>query len=871
MDSITVGWDSEYTTVSGPEELGLQGYFYPPPGPSDLADTKNVAIETPKGDAPSPEGFQLELPDGFCPISDQLYVLEDEKAYFLPHVGRRTTFRSVIDLLLSDYPDVHTITIVAHFGRVEMMSTADGRDWLMPNDVGDITGSARILQKTIIGKWKYASPVRDERVQIDLWDSMLLHPGSLESLGELINMPKLESHGYREQGRMLEWYLEDPKEFEDYAVRDAEVAVKFYDAYHEKIAEAGLESGKTIGSVFEKAAASAIEEGDFSRLHYQRKKFWNGKFQVNRLVPTDTAKAFIPAFYGGRNETYLFGQFDGPVHDYDLVGAYSGVIGMLPEWSTKGTPYTDPEKLYIASIEDPLALGRIQISFAFRPDVKYPGLPVASENGVIFPRSGETTVMLQEFMAAYPYLESCEVIAWVYPSGNDSSIVNLTQELRDRRANAKSSEDRLGDAIWKLALNAGYGKFAQGIRTKDSIDLDNSTAERIIRSPIPPSKTTNPAIAAYITGWCRALIAEYLYYCQDNNYDVATITTDGFTTLGDPLPIDAMEGVGPLGRLIRDKYEQPILKLEYQGQGFLSLKTRGYAMLGSDDPLVAATGISMRGKSKKDKASFLLEEFHNATALADTRYPVSRPPTVVDWIIKNCPPTFIESEQSYNFDYDLKRKPINIITNYDKAFFQTTPWESIVEYTNWRDHYQDFRRGVRVNGRQIGTKNKILSAEDLNRFIAYAELRQTGFASMAYATDRSDLRVFANIAKRLTPLGFKKIATKLQIPAQTVRYWTLKNPMSDSDLKKPEVGRLLESRGVKCELEDSSLGFTFDTLDSNNLFLTELYLLWKIWIGLEDVQPVVTVPLNAAVGRTASRSQTAQSTRLVEVSGPGFG
>jgi len=857
MDSITVGWDSEYTTVAGPSELGLQGFFYPPPDPDQAADITDVSVETPKLDTPSTEGFQLDLPEGFCPISDQLHVLEDGREYFLPHVGRRTTFRSVIDRLLTDYPDVKAITMVAHFGRVEMMGAADGTDWLMPTDTGDITGSSLILQKTIIGKWQYQSKYRDEPVQVDLWDSMLLHPGSLESLGNLINMPKLESHGYREGGRMLDWYLENPTEFRSYAIRDAEVAVKFYEAYHAKVAEAGLISGKTIGSVFERAAAEAIEDGDFSNLLYQRKKVWNGKYSVKRLVPTKAANAFTPSYYGGRNETYLFGRFDQPVHDYDLIGAYSNTIGMLPTWETKGQVFTDPELLYKFVVQDPLALGRIHISFSFHQDVKYPGLPVASENGVIFPRSGETDVMLQEFMASYPHLESCEIIAWIYPSSGDSPIVNLSQELKERRNKSKACGDHLGDAIWKLVLNAGYGKFAQGVRTKQSVDLENSTTDNIVRSPIPPSRTTNPAIAAFITGWCRALIAEYLYFCQDKGYEIGNVTTDGFTVLGDPLPDDTMNGVGPLGRLIRDKYENQILELKHQGKGFLSLKTRGYTMIESDNYLVAATGISMRGKTGQEKARFLINEFNQVTALADTRYPVSRPPTVIDWITKKCSPIFVEAQQSYNYDYDLKRMPVNIEDNNGKAKFQTKAWESIVEYTTWRDHYQDFRRGVRSEGRQIGTKNKILTTEDLNKFIDYAELRQAGFTSMAYATDRADLRIIANVAKRLTPLGFKKIASKLNVPAQTVRYWTLKEPMSDADLKKTAVEELLVSRVSNVNSKESICTSHLTPSTPTASFEAELLLLWQVWTGLEALQPMVTIPVNA--GRRALRTSRGRS------------
>ena len=139
---ITVAWDSEYTSTKTEPELA-----------APYADD-----------------------DGFCPISDQLYVLHDGRRYFIEHVGIRITLTSLIDRLIKDYPGLTKITLVTHFGRVELGSVADGRDWALANsDSATLPGSALAISGTIIGKWTYNG------VTVDLWDTILLHPSSQAS------------------------------------------------------------------------------------------------------------------------------------------------------------------------------------------------------------------------------------------------------------------------------------------------------------------------------------------------------------------------------------------------------------------------------------------------------------------------------------------------------------------------------------------------------------------------------------------------------------------------------------------------------------------------------------------------------------------
>jgi len=799
------------------------------------------------------------LPNGdWTPISDQLHVLEDGRDIFIPHVGERITMRSNIDRLAVEYPDVDHITLLCHFGFAELSAVSDGRDWILAQKdaEGDLQGSALIVQKTVIGNWTYKPPpllVGGERtIVVDLWDTMLLNaPGSLEKLGELIGINKLDDHGYRASDTMLTWWYTDPEAFTQYACRDAEVTAKYYQAYLNVLSDAGLEPRKTIGAVYEHAAADAIKN-NMDGLHYQEKKVFNGKYPEKKLVPTKQAEQFTASYYGGRNESYVHGRFNGDVFDYDLVGAYSGVLGMLPNWSKIGKVFTDAAKLYEAAIEDPLANGRVDITYKFKDDVLYPSLPNHVDTGIVFPQAAQTVITLQEFLVAYPHLESCSVIAMVFTSDDESPLVELSLDLKERRRKAKESGDQLSDSIWKLVLNAGYGKTSQAVTERKTIDLTNSTRERVVRTQIPRSKITNPMIASYITGWIRSMIAEYLFYCQDNDIVVSYLATDGFSTVGDPLPKESLNGVGVLSRIIAARYESPVMELKHLGVDQLVLKTRGAAMLNGDKPLVAMTGVQRRGKDKEPQAlaKFMLTEWESLEPLKETRYPQTSLPTITDWIKNNAPPKGTTSYKSYNFDYDLKRRPSNPREVDGHLQFDTVPWNDVYQYTEWRDAYQNFRRGTRKGvgseRRQIGTKNKITTLEDLHRFEDYVTTRAAGMTSMAYNVDRAYLRVAANVAHQLGNMGFKRIAAKMGVPEQTVRYWTLKQPMSTYDLQNAAVESLLETRVSNVNLKEN-YNCTFDTLDSVKDFLREILALWRSNYAARKAVDVVANGLNAAI------------------------
>ena len=93
--------------------------------------------------------------------------------------------------------------------------------------------------------------------------------------------------------------------------------------------------------------------------------------------------------------------------------------------------------------------------------------------------------------------------------------------------------------------------------------------------------------------------------------------------------------------------------------------------------------------------------------------------------------------------------------------------------------------------------NKLVNTRHLHEFVKYVQL------TSIFSSEDQDLRIRTNGALRLAAniaylkldgLGFKKIAKLLGVDPETCRYWTRKNPLSDRDFEKKEVGEMVEVR-----------------------------------------------------------------------------
>jgi hypothetical protein len=546
----------------------------------------------------------------YVPISDQLYCLHCDKAYFLPHVDHQISLKELFTQYFIDHADQTDIRLVCHYDKAELMGLGEGSQILFEED-----SNFMAVQKGLFGEFK--KTILDVERTFHLSDTFLLFPASLEKLGELIGTPKLASHHYREQGEMLAWYYQDPEGFGKYAVRDSEITAKAYRAIRDKLSHYGLPMRNTVGSIYENHAAPQIKKADYASQGYKLNRRWDPekKFYRERLEPRASAQEFERSYFGGRNELFGRGRFPGEVYDYDLVSAYGSVMENLPHWDFNAAQSVwDPQKLYSYLTENPTALGQFRITFKFRDSIEYPTLPVPINGNLIFPLQGDTVCTAQEFLVSYPMLESCEVHGRYFQPMGPGTIADITKSLVQKRREARSAGDKFGDALLKIVINSGYGKTGQGLRHKRSTDLENSTKERVVTSEIPPSKITNPAIAGFITGFVRGVIGELLNYLHENGVHVLCTTTDGFTTRG-RIPEEALSGVGPLSRWLYQQTGKPILELKHEGRVFTGIKTRVYAMSFAkpDRLLASAAGVNRKGcgETPQLKSLWMTREVNN--------------------------------------------------------------------------------------------------------------------------------------------------------------------------------------------------------------------------------------------------------------------
>ena len=146
-----------------------------------------------------------------------------------------------------------------------------------------------------------------------------------------------------------------------------------------------------------------------------------------------------------------------------------------------------------------------------------------------------------------------------------------------------------------------------------------------------------------------------------------------------------------------------------------------------DDPLASVAGVNRKGcgDTLHRKSSWMGREIKNLYQFKSTTYQSQRLPTLRDWILNDASPANITEYKSFNFDYDLKRKP-DLETAHDEGFvgtFLTKPWQTVEDFFSWRKAYQNLGRGKRdKKGRQTHLTNKLVNTRQLKEFVKYVQL-----------------------------------------------------------------------------------------------------------------------------------------------------
>ena len=220
-------------------------------------------------------------------------------------------------------------------------------------------------------------------------------------------------------------------------------------------------------------------------------------------IPYNIQEMAYRSYYGGRFEILKRG-FVGEGYLYDINSAYPYAITHIPDLS-------NGKWIKQKRIHKDAKIGFFKIR-AKIPDCKYiPPFPFRVNHSIIFP-SGEfeTYVTLQELQACedtnfYRILEGYQFL----PHSNIYPYRDFIERLYQKRMELKKREDPLQLPI-KIILNSIYGKTGQVINNR----IGN---------------LFNPVIFAFITGFCRAQLYNFV---RKNGIekDVMFFATDSICT-----------------------------------------------------------------------------------------------------------------------------------------------------------------------------------------------------------------------------------------------------------------------------------------------------------------------------------------------------
>ena len=420
-------------------------------------------------------------------------------------------------------------------------------------------------------------------------DTMLLAPAgtSLEKLGNLLGVPKIDLPEGYSKDRMDIFLRDHPALFEEYALTDAVIpalwVVKTYGLLLDRL---GIKKkvvtlgGAAVELVKEQAKAKGIELPEF--LGREKKK----KRPLAHLVPQIAIAA--QSYHGGYNiATALgFSPEGSELHDLDIRSAYTTALAFIgiPDWHS-ARQCTELDQL--AVIDE--AMTAALVEFRFPDGTRFPCLPVRASNsrGLVYPLEGASWCTGPELVVAIESGARIRVqegyrIDWI---GDGVRLFeDITRRVGEIRAEAKARDppDMVLDKLVKEIGNSIYGKVAQAVAStriiKDDVEQRHVFNTQFgVTDQMGPSAITNAMMAAYCTGLVRGLLTETLTRLPAGMW-VGTATTDGMLIAGRLKDIDQSGPVAMAFRAARGRItpsDNAIWEVKHRIPRALVTKTRG--------------------------------------------------------------------------------------------------------------------------------------------------------------------------------------------------------------------------------------------------------------------------------------------------------
>lgn len=554
---------------------------------------------------------------------------------------------------------------------------------------------------------KRTSPPRCSNVAFI--DTLLITPGGmgLAECGELLGLPKLTIPAPYSITNMREYLLGDRAGFEAYALRDAEIAVRYALQVRNFCARELMidRVPATIGAMAVSRFTKTLKENNMSPevclgTHIKTRELWLTEKQAFRTIKTPASvpsrelfETFpINCYHGGRNECFMMGVTPSDHwYDYDLAGAYTtGLLDIL-------TP--DYGNIRLSKNPDDYCghvMGFALVTFRFPESVPYPSLPVRTDQyGLFFPLSGESWATAPEIelalsLGAEMTIHNGIIVPWIcdtslHNSESTSVFLPFVQQVRENRN--RHIKGSLEEKFWKEIGNSLYGKLAQGLRAKTAFD----TARGLNRS-LPPSSVTQPFFAAHVTGFIRAVVGE-LMNALPSDSSVVSVTTDGFLT---NCPLNKINMSGPLSSRFQSLCDivdpgSSMLTCKHEVSQLIAMKTRGqltYRAIQGKPVVHARAGVKPPADiPRSDYNDYMVDLYLNRLP-GQTLSRSTLISTREMWLSES---DLVSREQDIrlNLEFDFKRQPVQPAMNEGHLLMFSRPWDNMEEALQQRSLFDD--------------------------------------------------------------------------------------------------------------------------------------------------------------------------------------
>jgi hypothetical protein len=517
-----------------------------------------------------------------------------------------------------------------------------------------------------------------QEVDISFYDLMLLAPAgfNLKQVGELVGLEKIDIKHPHSIERMIEFMEQEPELFDEYSIRDSEIAALYMERMIEFCCdELGLSSVPyTIGGIGVKRFKSLLE-GDFDEV-FGYEEIEDTHWSDNKATPVTIKKRVVTllrsifdqfateGYHGGRNESFLNGLSPrGYWRDYDAPSCYTVILNMLRPLDYSSFKTTKNPQDFVGD-----KFGIAYVKFKHHGNPRVTTLPVSAGNkGLFYVKEGECVVGAPEIEVALNAGVELEIIQgvvgdWIDP--DNRIFLPFMEEVRAQRN--KYPNGSFEERMWKEIGNSLYGKLAQGLRKRAVFDTASGLSKQI-----PQSQITNPYFAMHVTSAARALMTEMMLSIPDEHY-IGNVTTDGFTTTAN-LDKGEINLDGVICQRFRECYhmiessDKEILVKKHAIARGLFMKNRGQETveaIDGENQIQARAGVSLP-KNVVNKHAHM-----NGTYLdrVPGQYITSKHLiSSREMFIDERDFVSIERKQKMNLEWDMKRELVNPVENTAKV------------------------------------------------------------------------------------------------------------------------------------------------------------------------------------------------------------